>query len=41
MHTGVVKVDLFGMFWTARLRSRRWVFPMSLAAAQDRVLLAQ
>jgi hypothetical protein len=41
MHTGVVKVDLFGMFWTAGARSRRWVFAVRLAAAQDRDLLAQ
>jgi len=34
-------VDLFGMFWTAAARSRRWVFPVSLAAVQDRVLLAK
>jgi len=34
-------VDLFGMFRTAAARSRRRVFPLSLAAVQDHVLLAQ
>jgi hypothetical protein len=34
-------VDLFGVFWAAGARSRRWVFPVSLAAAQVHVLLAQ
>jgi hypothetical protein len=36
-----MKVDLFGMFQAASTRPRRRVFPVSLAAAQDRVMLAQ